>query len=375
MSYKLYGWRVSYFTSKLKCYLKYKNILFEEKPMNAFDLYYTAQKKVGARVMPILLTPNNEWLGDTKDIIDELERRFPESKVYPSTPCKRFVSLLLETWADEFWVPHAMHYRWNRPESVLFFENEVSKLLFPYGPRILQNYGVGKVKHTLIGFLPFVGVRPNQYEAIEEWTENMLQILDEHFSKHSYLLGDIPTIGDFGLAGPLVAHLGRDTWPKEHLISKTPNVKKWIENISTLSYKDINITQNTDESDEIPSTLIPILNIISNEFIPMLSQTANLVNDLSKIPKFQTNRPLPRSLEDVTIQMNQHSFSRAGTPFHLWKVQKIIENINNSLSDEEKNQLQSWLHKEENHFKGNDLLHLQFPHLERVGVRVRFQQK
>ena len=42
--------------------------------------------------------------------------------------------------------------------------------------------------------------------------------LDRHFASHRFLFGDRPSLGDYGLIGPLYAHLGRDPWPKRELI-------------------------------------------------------------------------------------------------------------------------------------------------------------
>lgn len=365
--YQLYGWRLSYFTMKLKCYLTCKQIPFEEKPMNAFDLYYMANKKVGVSVMPILVTPKGDWLQDTKDIIDEMEKRYPEHSIYPKTPCKKFVSLVLESWADEYWIPHAMHYRWNRKESVDFFEKEASRNLFPFFPKFIQNYGSGMVMKTLIGYLPSVGVRPNQYPIVEDWTVDMLEKLNDHFAAHPFLLGGTPSIGDIGLAGPLVAHLGRDTWPKENLISKYPHVKEWIDRIQNTSLKDL---PPTLETDDIPTTLMPILNVISKEFIPMLSSSVPPIEKVANDPKFSSGRPLPRTLDDVTFTMFGQPFSRRATPFHLWKVQNIIDVYQND-TNENKATLDAWLQKVDGQFNGKDLLQLKFPRLDRVGVRVK----
>lgn len=338
--------------------------------MNAFDLYYTAPKKVGVTVMPILVTPKGEWLQDTKDIIDEMEKRYPDHSIYPQTPCKKFVSLVLETWADEYWIPHAMHYRWNRKESIEFFEKEASAILFPYFPKFIQDYACGFVTKTLIGYLPSVGVRPNQYPIVEGWTVDMLDKLNAHFAVHPFLLGVTPSIGDIGLAGPLVAHLGRDTWPKENLISKYPYVKQWIDRIQNTSSKDI---APTLETDEIPATLMPILHVISKEFIPMLSNSIPTIEEVIKNPKFSSGRLLPRTLDDVTFPMFGQPFSRRITPFHLWKIQNIIDRYHNDTQENQK-ALDDWLNQVAGQFNGKELLQMKFPRLDRVGFRVKVHQ-
>src|SRR3546814_7047902 len=78
--------------------------------------------KTGAMVMPVVVTPEGEWLQDTTHIVDVLEQRFPDAPVLPATPRQRIVAELLEMWADEWWIPAAMHYRWSFPENYLLFE-------------------------------------------------------------------------------------------------------------------------------------------------------------------------------------------------------------------------------------------------------------
>src|SRR5690606_28065389 len=57
------------------------------------------------------------WLVDTTLIIAHFERIQPEPRIVPADPAVRFVSHLLEDYADEWlWRP-AMHYRWSYPET------------------------------------------------------------------------------------------------------------------------------------------------------------------------------------------------------------------------------------------------------------------
>jgi len=55
------------------------------------------------KFIPIVKTPENEYLQDTSNIIDTLELAHPSRSVYPTSSKQKLVALLLELYGDE-WV-------------------------------------------------------------------------------------------------------------------------------------------------------------------------------------------------------------------------------------------------------------------------------
>src|ERR1044071_124917 len=102
--YLLYAWPLSYYSGKARAYLRYKAIPHVEKPVRMWT-YKTIKQRSGAHVMPVVVTPEGEWLQDTSFIMDRLEQRFPEAPVLPATPRQKLAALILEAWGDEFWIP------------------------------------------------------------------------------------------------------------------------------------------------------------------------------------------------------------------------------------------------------------------------------
>lgn len=326
MSYTLYGWKLSYFTGKLFSYLRYKNIPFVENNVNVFTLYRKVKANTGAVVMPTMKDPNGMWLQDTRHIINTLEGRFPTvPSVFPTTAKRMFISSLFEAWGDEWWIPIAMHYRWSYPESVALFMKEAGDSLVPYTPRFVKNRFAEKTAATLINYLPYVGVVPDQFSIMESWTMDTLSLLDAHFKENKYLLGNSrPTIGDFGLMGPLYAHLSRDPWPRDHLMNNFPRVNRWIERMIE-SHESIAVSfdEERDElQDVIPATLEPIIRQVLSEFGPMISQALNQLNEtLIDWPK---GKLLKRTLyrdRPVMFPMGGASFRRTVNPHWLFKAQ------------------------------------------------------
>src|SRR5690348_14559955 len=110
---RLYGAEISYFTGKVRAYLRWKGLPFDEFSADATVYREIIVPRVGFAVIPVVVTPDGETLQDSTDIIDALELRHGEPFVHPSSPVQRLVAALLELYGDEWLVIPAMHYRWH----------------------------------------------------------------------------------------------------------------------------------------------------------------------------------------------------------------------------------------------------------------------
>lgn len=356
----LYGWHLSYFSGKARCYLQYKNIPFVDEAVNMPTLMLRIKHKTGAVVMPVLVTPEGRWIQDTSEIVDGMEARFPQSSVHPTTPVQRFASYLMEAWGDEWWVPIAMHTRWNYPENYPLFEQEAGDALLPRFPGFIKRRAVARVADTLRGMLPTVGIKPAQYTTMEQWTHDMLDVLDAHFAVSPFLFGDRPALGDFGLVGTMYGHLGRDPWPRRELVAPRPHLRAWIDRMATLKPH----TQTRFLADDrIAPTLEPVFRRIFTEFIPMLEGINSEVR--AKLPSLKPGRALPRALGEIEFPMGAQRFRRAALPYTLWMAQRTLD-CYRAMPAVEQQQVRDWLIP----LGGERLLALDIPRLRRVALRV-----
>lgn len=319
--YILYGWHLSFFSGKTRAYLRYKQVPFEDREVDALTLMRRIPQKTGATVMPVVVTPEGEWLQDTKHISDVLEQRFPEYPVLPPTPRQAFAAQLLELWADEWWIPPAMHYRWVYPENYALFEHDAGRALLPGFPGFLQKRIAAYVAGTLRGYLPSVGVVPEQYAVMERWTERMLDVLEAHFAQLPYLFGGRPSIADFALLGPMYGHLNRDPMPKRTLIDPRPHLQAWVERMNAPPPEPVG---DFLADDAIPETLQPVFEAVFREFYPMLDGIRDEV--LKFAPKLSPQRSrLPRVLGPITFPMGEGCYQRQAMPYTLWMKQRILD--------------------------------------------------
>lgn len=331
LGYTLYGSEVSYFSGKVRAYLRYKRIPFSEV-LNTPDVYRNViLPRVGWPVIPVVITPEDETLQDSTEIIDELEKRFPDAPVYPTGVRQRLAALLLEVYGDEWLKITAMHYRWNRNYD--FAIAEFGKMSLPGKPAELQREAGLKISKPFAGALPFLGVTPNTEAAIERSYEGLLDELDAHFKAHEFLFGTRPSIGDFGLIGPLYAHQYRDPASGELMKARAPHVTKWVERMMTPPHPK---GGEFLPRDDVPDTLMPVLARMMREMMPVLVDTAHkLTHWRADNAHLEAGADVPRALGMHEFTLGNVKEQRAIFPFELWMLQRPLDFIA-SLEEDDK---------------------------------------
>lgn len=311
--YKLYGAEISYFTGKVRAYLRWKNIPFEEIMADANVYRQIILPRVGFPVIPVVVTPDDTCLQDSTDIIDDLEIRHGGASVYPDTPCQRLASLLLETYGDEWLVIPAMHYRWhyNREWAMCAF----GALNAPdASPEQQRDIGARRAE-PFANAAVLLGAEPHMYAAIETSYEHLLADLSAHFARHPYLLGDRPSIADFGLYGPLYAHQYRDPESGKHMRRVAPLVAQWVERMCAASGGNGQFLAD----DRIPETLLPVLKRMCDEQMPVLVDTARRVREWMRE---HPGEKLPRVLGKYAFRLGDQDGQRIIRPYSLWMLQR-----------------------------------------------------
>lgn len=317
--YTLYGAPMSLYTGKARAYLIFKNLPYTEV-FSSIKVYKNVIiPKTGVRFVPVVKTPQDEYLQDTATIIDTLEQRHPERPVLPTTPKQRLVSYLFETWGDEWLVIPAMHYRWNKANFPFIYE-EFGKVVAPNMPKFIRAFIGKKIGAKFKGFVPLLGITEKSIPAIEDWYENhVLALLDKHFAEYDYLLGSKPSLGDFGLMGPLYAHLYRDPEPGALMKKIAPNVAKWVERMNQPQVNEGAFL----EDDDIPDTLLELLTRMFKEQWPVLINTVKSLQ--TWIDQNPQNQDIPRTIGEHEYTMGDITEKRAIGTFHHWKVQRILD--------------------------------------------------
>ncbi|MGC6498670.1 MAG: glutathione S-transferase family protein [Henriciella sp.] len=223
----VYGSRISYYTGKLETYLRYRSIPYEMG-------HYLANRrrlKAGAGVvqMPVVELADGRWMSDTTPILAWLESQQDGPSIYPVDPVLNFLALLIEDYADEWLWRSAMHYRWSyradRQYAAEALYTELVKGVLPL-PRPLA---LNRLKRRQLGgFVKGDGVtRRTRFHADRTYL-TALDCLQAILVRRPFLLGQAPTIADFGLMAPMFRHFSQDPTPSEIMRQRAPGVYAWV---------------------------------------------------------------------------------------------------------------------------------------------------
>lgn len=325
-SHQLIGSPISYYTGKVRAYLRYKDIPFQEV-LSSRDVYKNIiLPRVGVQIIPIFITDNDIVLQDSSVIIDYLERRYPVPSIISLTPLQRFIAFLFEVYGDEWLVIPAMHYRWNIPENKSDAFQQFGATSAPELSAEEQREIGEKRAAPFAGALPRLGVTERNAGAIERSYLQFLTDFNQHLAKHRYLLGDRPSIGDFGLIGPLYAHLYRDPASGRLMSEHAPRVAEWVQRVHNPQPNDIHSGDFLPD-DEIPDTLLPLLQRIFTEQVPVL------MNTIDSVAQWARDNPEDN---DIPRMIGEHKFTVEGVeevrgifPNNQWMWQRPLDCYHN----------------------------------------------
>ena len=333
-SINFYGGPASLYSGKVRSFLRKSHTLYNECLPSHPDYLQRIMPTVGRFVIPVVETKDGQIIQDTTEIIDFLEERAEKPfGVYPAGPKQKVIALILEAFGDEGLLRPAMHYRWNFPEqNQHFIAMEFGRMANPTAttPEALEFATPGMTK--MKAYLPGLGVTEETIPAIEQSYADLLAALDEHFLTSPYLLGGKPTIGDFGLYGPMYAHLARDPAP-EMIMKKTANrVWRWVERM-TASDMDKpefpDLPDTTIAGDTIPDTLIPVLKLIARDYGPEIEALTGFINQyLNDHPEIETGTPVisdgnKRVLGGCKFKLLNTDMRVGARHYSLWMFQRV----------------------------------------------------
>jgi glutathione S-transferase len=335
MTYRLYGTPGSLYTGKARAYLIKQGIDFENRAAGEAHFRETIVGKVGRWIIPVLETPGGELVQDGSDIIGHFEAqggtRLP---VFAPTPCHRLIGQVFELFGGEGLLRPAMHYRWNfDAANGAFLAQDFPAALAPTGASDEVKAGVfamasGRMRKAMAGF----GVSPATIPAIEASYAEFLALFDAHLAASPYLLGGRPTLGDYGLAAPLYAHLARDPYPAQLMKTTAYRVWRWTERMNAAD-QDAGEYGAPPEAlfadDVVPETLLALLRFIARDYLPEVAAFVGFTNAwLAEHPDIAagTNglaRPQDRVIGQTTFEWRGQPMTVAVMPYRIFLLQKI----------------------------------------------------
>ena len=396
--YRLYSWEHSYFSGKVRAYLRLKERMgalgpgFEDILATPELLAGRLTPRSGSSAVPQMEMPDGTWVQDSSEIIDVCEAAHPGFPVVPdsSRPKQRLASYLIELLADEWIVVPAFWQRWyfsedgREPNHRAFNEQQWGAVMAPDadGPGRRQAgagffeaaFGISHSRKDPAGVyagLVHLGCDERTEHAWQASQHRVLQALEAHFGQHDYVLGGRPSLGDFGLLGPLYAHLYRDAIPGLALRTFFPLVAEWVER--TNGEGALNARQfgqplygldddgelvprpaTSDgaewlDDDAVPETLEALLDVFFTEMWPVLREATDRLRAFVASDDHSPGDELPGKTFTATpgfvelqtgegpltqaFEIDGVASRRMVVPYQIWMLGRIAEAMAPCLAD------------------------------------------
>ncbi|MEZ5558058.1 MAG: glutathione S-transferase family protein [Pseudomonadales bacterium] len=302
-----YGVDRSHFSAKLRPALRYKQLHHVELTPDMEQIV----RRTGVGFVPVLITPQDETLQDTTEIIDELEQRCPEPPLLPTAATDRVVCRLFELYADEFFPMVSMRTRWAYPDN----EAELRRAFSAFSGSLERGNAVADM---MSAYLPMLGVTPETIPAIDAHTDDLLAALCGHFARHSFLLGERMSLADCALMGPLYAHLYLDRVTRRKLYDEAIEVCMWIERCNRPDPRIMGEWAGGAYSD----SLATILDLIGRDAAPMLLALEQAFDEWAA-GHAQPGMELPRGAGTYRSSLRGAAVTAGVRAYVPWKMQRL----------------------------------------------------
>lgn len=364
-TYTLYGVEGSYYAAKIRSYLLRKRIPFNEIQSDRRAYAEVIVPRIGYPIVPIVITPENETLQDTAEIIEILERRHPSPSMIPTTPRRRFAAYLMELYADEWLKVPALYYRWHYDyqfaSSMMGYNNDPQA-----SPEEQRRVGM-KIASRFKDWPEHLGATEATREAVEASFIECLSLLDAHFTKHQFAFGESPCLADCAMMGPLYAHLYRDPYPGAIMRDKAPMLCAWIDRMRAPT-EDIDPHPDPDTADALPETMLAVLRHLGGDYVPVLTTAMPLLqswlgnNPVGDIPRYAGKHRFTMGRGKSYAAEGMRSIH----PYEQWKLQRVTDILCLYRAD-----VQSDLRRFCKELDASDLLDLHLPNrLERKNFKL-----
>lgn len=360
----LLGALCSRYSARVRSYLLKKRIEYVERVPTAWTFQVTIKRRFGDPAIPVLVTPEGEWIADSTLMLDHLETRYPQDPILPADPVHALFTTLADIWASEFWQPVDLYTRWSRPDHYPWWREELGEGLMAGFPKSVKNAFADKVARTIQAHLPRLGATPETWPLIRSWAERHMDALDAHLAAQPYLLGERATPFDFGLIVPCFGHIARDRHSRDELMMPRPHLHEWVWRMNR-PYLTPEAPPLPPPGSPLPATLQPVIRSLFDEMLPSIEATLAQLRRIT--PTVSPGARVPRFLGTISFPFGSGTLRREGQAFTLWLTQRALDLVAR-MPAADAQRARAWLADN----GGARLLELDIPRLEVSGLTVKF---
>jgi glutathione S-transferase len=355
----LWGANWSLYTAKVRPYLIKKGIGYVELNPSHPHFKESVLPQIGHFTVPVLETPDGEIIADSSEIMEFLEPRFPDVPMLPEDKALAALAHLIHSYGSEGLTKPAMYLRWNTTyENRLFAREDFSRSLETRSEREASNHQQADAFAVAMrGFLPVLGIGLSHDVdvAVETSTGKLYDTLNAHFLEYPYILGGVPSLADYGMMGALYAHHGRDVSSSNAMKVRAPALYRWIETMGRPPIVDPelwHVPQDFFAVDDLPDTLIALLRLIAEDYVPEISAMADLyhqwlgtderaVGTICDVEEMKRNHQILGEIEHVQQGVSIKRIALLDSLTHHMRFQDLTDR----MSDDEKETLNGILQR------------------------------
>ena len=287
----LYGFTMSPFSMKMRSYLRYRRIPFIW--VAGAPAHTVAETKVETYMVPVLESPEGDFMTDSTLMMDRLEVRFPQRSAIPEHEADAFLASLIEDLMDE-WVMWPFYvYRWRTEADALhnsrwiLYEHFHGKTKSSIFEQMSKFWATRQIK----GMDRFCG----DPEILDESLETFLSIADDVFSNGLFMFGSRPSRAEFAIYG-ILSQMIIDPTAASYMREKFNNAYRWTTVMEDLSGIEAEWKSIASDPDSLEASRIPdILKLSGTYHLPLLD--AN-------------EKALANGEKDFSVEMNGKLYSR-----------------------------------------------------------------
>jgi glutathione S-transferase len=337
--YTLYGMMASLYTAKVRAWFRYHGVAYVEHCAGDDAFTETVVPQTKRWIIPVVKTPDGTVLQDGTAILDWLDKtESHKGSIHTDQPVLQAVAHLFELFGGEGLLRPAMHYRWNFDADNLDFLKRSFRDVVPDAPdqeayEALFLHASGRMRKVTKQF----GVNEDNIEQVEASYDEFLALAEAHFSSHPFLLGGRPTIGDYGLFGPLFPHLGRDPKPLALMQQKAPALFQWIERMNAPAGYNNHLMKSSEgklfADNALPETLRALMRYVADEYLGEITAHVEFANNwLADNPDIEpgTNGlkdPASRNLGFANFNWRGGTLSTGVNYYRFWLLQRLTDHV------------------------------------------------
>lgn len=323
--YTLYAITHSLFSGRARSYLVKNGVPFRELSTGHESFKADVLPKAKLPTIPTLVTPGGEVIRDGAAIVEYFES-INGRPCQPEGPRQQVVSALFDLIGMDGLLRPAMHYRWNFADDNLSFIHHH----FYYSQRDTPTRGdkTEYMMNKMRTVAQLWGVDDNTQALVETLYMEFLEALNHHLSEWPYLLGWRPSVGDFGLLGPMYAHLGRDPMPARLMQQRAERVYRWVERMNRADQDAPEFfTAGTDflANDEVPESLLAVLKVLAQDFVPETMAAADSINQWLAENKPPQGDTVERMLGNARFEVRGQTITAVTQPIRFFLLQRVQE--------------------------------------------------